>query len=74
MDVNGRIEGKAGRIAPPHHQGFDEALEAAVARAADDSSWSPGETRTFTVELSVEIVKTNPGWLGGYSVKLTPSG
>ena len=67
MGENGQIEGKAGPVSPPHHEGFDKALEEAVARAAEDPSWSPGETRTFSLELSVEIAKTNPGWIGGYS-------
>jgi hypothetical protein len=69
-----RIEGVSGRIAPAHHVGFDKALEEAVALAADDSNWEPGQVRTYSVELSIEVVKTNPGWIGSYKATLTPGG
>jgi len=69
-----QFEGKADRLAPAHHAGFDKALEEAVARAADDPDWAPGETRSFSVGLVVDVVKTNPGWIGGYIVTLRPGG
>ena len=42
--------------------------------AANDPSWPVGETRAFSIGLMVEVVKTNPGWIGGYSMMLTPTG
>lgn len=69
-----RFVGTAGRIAPPHHVGFNEALEAAVALAAKDPEWRAGEMRSFSVDMVVDVVKTNPGWIGGYRVTLTAGG
>ena len=69
----GRIEGFSGRIPPPHHVGFNKALEKAVALAADDPDWEPGQARKYAVHFSIEVVKTNPGWIGSYSATLTPS-
>ncbi len=69
------FEGRSERITPPHHLGFDKALDEAVARAAAEyPDWPVGETRAFSIGVVVEIVKTNPGWIGGYSMKLTPTG
>ena len=65
-----RIVGVAERVSPPHHIGFDRALEDAVAQAVAEAGWEPGEKRRFEVTLEVEIVKTNPGWVGGYIVGL----
>jgi hypothetical protein len=69
-----RFEGKAHRVSPPHHVGFNEALERAVAQAAKDPDWPVGETRSFSIGLTVDVVKTNPGWIGGYGMTLTPTG
>ena len=66
--------GRAARLSPPHHIAFDEALEQAVARAAEDPDWPVGETRAFSLGLVVEVVKTNPGWIGGYRMILKPTG
>lgn len=67
-----RYEGSSDRVPPPHHVGFNRALEEAVAQAAaEDPDWQAGETRSFSVNLSVEIVKTNPGWVGSYVIGLS---
>jgi hypothetical protein len=69
------FEGRSDRITPPHHLGFDRALDKAVAQAAADyPDWPVGETREFSIGVVVEIVKTNPGWIGGYKMTLTPTG
>jgi hypothetical protein len=66
--------GRADRLSAPHHIGFNQALDEAVASAADDPDWRVGETRAFSIGLVVEVVKTNPGWIGGYKMILTPTG
>jgi hypothetical protein len=67
-----RYAGRSDRVPPPHHVGFNRALEEAVAQAAaEDPDWRAGETRSFSVNLSVEIVKTNPGWVGSYVIGLS---
>ena len=68
------FEGRSDRIPPPHHLAFDRALDKAVAQAAAEySDWPVGETRAFSIGVVVEIVKTNPGWIGGYKMTLTPT-
>ena len=40
----------------------------------EDPDWPVGETRAFSLGLVVEVVKTNPGWIGGYRMILKPTG
>ena len=51
-----------------HHQHFDEALERAVAETPN------GPPKWYKVEEYVYVKHTNPGWVDGYRVKLTPGG
>jgi hypothetical protein len=64
--------GQSDRLPPQHHLGFDRALDDAVQRVTRDDQWPVGEERVFTVGLKVKVVKTNPGWIGGYAVILEP--
>jgi hypothetical protein len=55
---------------PHHHAAWNQALQSALENASDDMS--PGDERTFSVSMTVRVVKTNPGWIDRYTVTLTP--
>lgn len=58
------------------HEGFDQAWKDAIAQA--EKEWHrPGEDRIeipVTVEYQARIDIWNPGGIGQYAVKITPSG
>lgn len=60
----------------PAHEGFDEAWKDAIEQAKE--LWhEPGAPRievTVTVEYQARIDIWNPGGIGQYGVKITPSG
>ena len=62
---HGTREGPTESTAPPRRlqQGTRGGRRTGCRRG---SRLAVGETRTFSVNLSVEIVKTNPGWVGSY--------
>ncbi len=60
----------------PAHEGFDQAWKDAIAQA--ETAWHrPDQDRVeipVTVEYVARIDIWNPGGIGQYSVKITPSG
>ena len=52
----------------PHHEGFDEALEKALAQLSKDVGIGD---YTVTVEFEAEVKVSNPGVIGFYTVKLS---
>jgi len=60
--------GHAATPHPEHHLAWNHALDDAVAQAA--KKMSPGEHKSFRIELVVDVVRTNPGWIDGYKVNL----
>jgi hypothetical protein len=63
---------EAAEQAPPHHEHWDVAMHRAVQEAA--GRMEVGESRTFAVSFAIEVVKTNPGWINRYVVKLSEGG
>jgi hypothetical protein len=67
--VTGRVEVK--RITASHHEGWDEALDRALANAGRlGMGRRPFEVK---VEFGATIRVTNPGQIQRYSVTLTPN-
>jgi hypothetical protein len=60
----------------PAHEGFDQAWKDAIAQA--EKLWhDPGQDRVeipVTIEYVARIDIWNPGGIGQYKVKITPSG
>jgi hypothetical protein len=60
----------------PAHEGFDQAWRDAIAQA--EKEWhSPGQDRVeipVTIEYHARIDIWNPGGIGQYNVKITPTG
>jgi hypothetical protein len=60
----------------PAHEGFNQAWKDAIAQA--ETAWhEPGQDRveiTVAVEYFARIDIWNPGGIGQYGVKITPSG
>jgi hypothetical protein len=69
--AGGAREGEEGGRAlerPSHHLNWNRALDDAVEKAARELA--PGEEATFAIELAVRIVRTNPGWIDRYEIRL----
>ncbi len=60
----------------PAHEGFDQAWKDAIAQA--EQAWhAPGQDRVeipVTIEYQARIDIWNPGGIGQYGVKITPTG
>jgi hypothetical protein len=61
------VEGDFAPI-PKHHEKLDRALQKAVDAVA------PGDPAWFEVHYMVHVSHSSPGWVDGYSVRLTPAG
>ena len=67
-DIRGdTVEGDFSPI-PKHHEKFNRALQKAV------DVVPAGEAAWYEVQLMVHVRHSSPGWVDGYSVRLTPSG
>jgi hypothetical protein len=64
----GLVEEVGQESATPHHEHFDEALKRAVDATPN------GPPKWYKVEAYVYVKHTNPGWVDGYRVTLTPGG
>jgi hypothetical protein len=66
--VTGRIKAAHGK---EHHRGFDAALEDALAQLSTEIG-----TGSYPVEVTfhADVEVSNPGAIGFYKVKLTPTG
>jgi hypothetical protein len=70
MASRNEIEGFAPQAVVRHEQQWSRALDDAVAKAIQ--GMEPGTKQRFRVEFEVEVVRANPGWVGGYKVILVP--
>jgi hypothetical protein len=61
------VEGDPAPI-PKHHEKLDRALQKAV------DAIPAGEPAWYEVRYMVHVRHSSPGWVDGYSVRLTPSG
>jgi hypothetical protein len=58
------------KVAPPHHEKWNEALQLGIDFKTD--GWSQGDRNLLTVELQVVASKRNPGWIDGYRAVFKP--
>jgi hypothetical protein len=68
-EIAARGEIRAGELARPHHEGFDHALNRALA-ALDGSKYAGKE---LIVRQSI-VITENPGGVGQYHVELVTGG
>lgn len=68
-EVAARGEIRADELARPHHEGFDHALNRALAEL-DGSKYAGKE---LMVQQSI-VITANPGGVGQYRVELVPKG
>lgn len=62
----GRVEGIEEEDAPPYHAHLDRAFKQAVDQIP------PGPNQWYRVEVFALVKHGSPGWIDGFSVRLTP--